>query len=194
MNTSAGNHLYVTSLEEIIWGGTLVAITMVMHGFGMLLILRVSGDLKQGSEQNTSFTRGMLILILASWMILLVHLVEVFAWTGFFLWQDAVSVSDGKANGSLCYYFALMDYTTLGCSYNLRERWRLLEGMIAMAGLLTFAWSTGVLLTLAQDFQDQQLQLLKQRRDKSRHKPAAQTPHPPANPKSAASQAPPKTS
>jgi hypothetical protein len=61
-----------------------------------------------------------------------------------------------------------MDYTTLGCKYNLVLRWRLLEGMIAMAGLLTFAWSTGVLFTLAHDFQNQQLQLLKERRGRRR--------------------------
>jgi len=29
--------LYVMSLEEIFWGGTLVAITMAMHGFGKRL-------------------------------------------------------------------------------------------------------------------------------------------------------------
>jgi hypothetical protein len=176
MNAPVTNSIYVTSIEEIIWGATLVAVTMVVHGFSMLLVLRISGALKQKSEPNESFTWGMSILILASWMILLVHLVEVFAWAGFFEWQDAVSVADGKANSSLCYYFALMDYTTLGCSYNLRERWRLLEGMIAMAGLLTFAWSTGVLLTLAQDFQNKQLLILKQRREKRLHKPAAAPP------------------
>ena len=48
----------------------------------------------------------------------------------------------------------------------LPQRWRLLEGMIATAGLLGFAWSTGVLLTLAQDFQEQQMQRLKDRRAK----------------------------
>jgi hypothetical protein len=67
-----------------------------------------------------------------------------------------------------------MDYTTLGCDFNLLIRWRLLEGMIAVAGLLTFAWSTGILLTLAQDFQDQELQLFKQRRAKKHSQP-----HPP---------------
>ena len=35
---------------------------------------------------------------------------------------------------------------------------RLLEGMISIAGLLAFAWSTGVLLTLAREFQAQQMQ------------------------------------
>ena len=163
---------YVTSLEEVFWGGTLVAITMVMHGFGMLSVLRTSGAFKQRFAHSPSFTMGMVVLVVASWMILLVHLLEVFAWAGFFLWTDAVNTTtDTKANASLCYYFALMDYTTLGSAYNLHLRWRLLEGMIAVAGLLTFAWSTGIMLTLAQDFQDQQMSRLKQRRSKHRPNP-----------------------
>ena len=167
---------YVTSLEEILWGSTLVAVTMAMHGFGMLLVVRVMGSLKERFNTAPSLAKGLLSLILASWMILLVHLVEVFAWAGFFVWTNAVNTSTSTpANASLCYYFALMDYTTLGSSYNLHLRWRLLEGMIAVAGLLTFAWSTGVLLTLAQDFQDQQLALLKRRRARqtSKHISAA---------------------
>jgi hypothetical protein len=180
MNIPSGEDLYVTSLEEIIWGGTLVAITMAIHGFGMLWVLRLTGAVKQRFDHNPSFAKGMGTLILASWMILFVHLVEVMAWAWFFLWKDAVKVAVGSANRSLCYYFALMDYSTLGSNYNLRERWRLLEGMIAMAGLLTFAWSTGVLLTIAQDFQDQQMQILKQRREKRRLKPKPSEPAPPA--------------
>jgi hypothetical protein len=35
--------------------------------------------------------------------------------------------------------------------------------MIATAGLLTFAWSTGILVTLAQEFQDQRLKWIQQR-------------------------------
>jgi hypothetical protein len=168
MNTFAAEPLYITSLEEIIWGGSLVAITMAIHGFGMLLVLRLDGTLKERLDRNPSFVKGMGALILASWMILLVHLTEVFTWAGFFLWKNAVAAPPGAGNSSLCYYFALMDYTTLGSSYNLKLNWRLLEGMIAMAGLLTFAWSTGVLLTIAQNFQDQQMQLLKERREKRR--------------------------
>jgi hypothetical protein len=52
-------------------------------------------------------------------------------------------------------------YTTVGSSLNLPKDWRLLEFMIASAGLLGFAWSTGVLMTLAQEFQDQQLRFLR---------------------------------
>ena len=63
-------------------------------------------------------------------------------------------------NYSTASYFAFMEYTTVGSPLNLPQTWRLLEGMIATAGLLGFAWSTGVLMTLAQEFQEGQMQLL----------------------------------
>ena len=163
MNPSA-EAFYVTSLEEMCWAGILMAITMAMHGVGMPLILHANAVVKQRSEGSPSFVAGMSALVISSWMILVVHLLEVFAWALFFYWEGALALP--TATLSTCNYFALMEFTTVGSIYNLSLRWRLLEGMIAVAGLLTFAWSTGVLFTLAQEFQDQQLQLLKQRRDK----------------------------
>ena len=160
MNPPLTELQYVTSVKEVFWGGTLVAITMAMHGVGMLLILRANGILKHRFERNPTFFSGLSILIVASWMIMLVHLIEVAAWAAFFFWKGAF------ANSSIAYYFSLNEYTTVGSNYNLPLHWRLLEGMIAMAGLLTFAWSTGVLLTLAQDFQEQQMQIFRQRREK----------------------------
>lgn len=149
---------YVTSLEEVLWGITLVAITMAMHGCGMILTLVASKLLDRANDAAPSFSRGVGVLILASWMIVLVHLVEVMLWAAFFLWQDAMP------NASTAYFFALMQYTAVGSGFNLPQRWRLLEGMLPIAGLMTFAWSTGVLFTLAQDFQSQQLALIHARR------------------------------
>ena len=148
---------YVTSLEEVLWGITLVAITMAIHGSGMLLTLFTSHSLKRPTEAAQSFVRGVAVLILASWMIVLVHLVELLVWAAFFLWQDAMP------NASTSYYFALMQYTTVGSSFNLPLRWRLLDGMLPIAGLMTFAWSTGVLFTLAQEFQSAQLSVIHRR-------------------------------
>ena len=128
MDIPVADRLYVTSFEEIIWGAVLVAMTMATHGFGMLLVLRLTGALKLRFDRTPSFAKGMSTLILTSWMILLVHLIEVFTWALFFLWKDALAVPAGKGNASLCYYFGLMDYTTLGSNYNLKDRWRLLEG------------------------------------------------------------------
>ena len=61
-------------------------------------------------------------------------------------------------NFSTANYFALNEYTTVGSSFHLPHNLRLLEGMISIAGLLAFAWSTGVLLTLVREFQAQQMQ------------------------------------
>ena len=102
---------YVTSLEEVLWGITLVAITMAVHGCGMLATLYSCHALKRKAQD--SFLRGGAVLILASWMIVLVHLVELLIWAAFFLWQDAMP------NPSTSYYFSLMQYTTVGSSYSL---------------------------------------------------------------------------
>jgi hypothetical protein len=150
---------YVMSLEEILWGVMLVAVSMIIHGFGMILTLQMNHGFRTRLDRSPSFALGVGVLILSSWMIILVHLVEVMVWAGFFVWKGAMP------NPSIAYYFALNEYTTLGSNYDLPQHWRLLEGMIATAGLLGFAWSTGILLTLAQEFQDRQMKLFKQRRE-----------------------------
>jgi hypothetical protein len=113
-----------------------------------------------------SFSLDLFVVLLGGYLIFLVHLAEVFIWAGFFYRTHCF------ATFSLSYYFALLDYTCLGSNYNLPTRWRLLEGMIAIAGLLTFAWSTGVLFLIAEDFQDSQLQRIKKRRTKASAKSA----------------------
>jgi hypothetical protein len=152
---------YSTRLFEGIWGILLVAITLGVHGFGMVFALLACERLKERLQRHEFFGSGISVIILASWMIIVVHLLEVGIWAHFFLWKQAVAGAHN--NISLCYYFALMDYTTLGSSYNLKLDWRLLEGMIGIAGLLTFAWSTGILMTLAQEFQERDLGIVKAR-------------------------------
>ncbi len=159
MNPPLSEPPYITSSEEILWGIILVAATLVMHALGMLLTLNSSISFKE-KFGHSSFLSGIGNLILASWLIVLVHILEVMVWAGFFQWKHCFP------NYSTATYFAFLEYTTVGSVFNLPKNWRLLEGMIATAGLLGFAWSTGILLTLAQEFQDQQMQRLKARRTK----------------------------
>lgn len=160
---------YATSIEEVLWGITLVAVTMAIHGCGMLATLLACHAVKQhGPEGAVSFLRGGGVLILASWMIVLIHLAELLVWALFFVWQDAMP------SASTSYYFALMQYTTVGSAWRLPLRWRLLDGLLPIAGLMTFAWSTGVLFALAQEFQTTQLSLLHSRRQARRAARAVQ--------------------
>ena len=157
---------YVTRLDEVLWGGMLLALTIAIHGAGMLLTLRASNALKERFEQALSQypAVGLGILILAAWMIILINLTEVMVWAGFYVWKGA------QPNPFSAFYNALLNYTTLQAGY-LPLRWRLLEGMLGMAGLLTFAWSTSVLFSLAQKFQEQALLIARQRREKRQFRP-----------------------
>ena len=139
--------LYVAGFEEIAWGVALLAIIMVLHGVGMVWTLRAVHGLKNRLGAQAGLAPSLLVLVVAVWLITASHLVEVFAWAGFIHWKGALPTM------SSAYYLSLLDYTTLGCEYDLPVNWRLLEGMIAISGLMTFAWSTGVLFALAQEFQ-----------------------------------------
>jgi hypothetical protein len=150
---------YVISLEEGMWGSLLVAITMVIHGTGMFWILRITDALKEMFAPLESFLGGLAIVILSSLLIIFTNVFEVIVWASFFVLQDA------QPNHSVAMYNALLNYTTLQADY-LPKRWHLLEALLGMAGLLTVAWSTGILYMLAQDFQDTQLR--KRRRTRER--------------------------
>jgi hypothetical protein len=152
--------LYVVSIEEILWGSVLVAITMAIHGFGMLTVLRLNYTVKHWLHSSKSLFAGLLPVIFASGMILVTHLFEVLIWGLFFIWKGCF------VTASLSIYFSLNEYTTVGSKYNLPLQWRLLEGMISITGLLSFAWSTGVLFTMAKEFQDHWIDSYKQRRQK----------------------------
>jgi hypothetical protein len=176
MNQAGGEPAYVISAEEILWGIILVAMTMIIHGIGMILTLYASRSFADQFGKSRSLLIGLGTLILASWIIILVHCSEVVIWAAFFyVWTG------GMPNASTAYYFALLEYTTLGSSLHLPLDWRLLEGLTAIAGVLTFAWSTGVLLTLAQGFQEQQVLALQQRRERHRRGPTPSASRPSAD-------------
>jgi hypothetical protein len=143
---------YAISLDEVLWGALLMAITLVIHGFGMVSTIRVCNALKRRIDrfEAHSFILGLGVLIIAAWMIIVVDLVETSVWAGFYVLMGAMS------NFSQAYYHALVNFCTLDSGY-LPLHWRLLEGMLGLAGWLTLAWSTGVLYMLAQDFQDRAL-------------------------------------
>ena len=157
---------YTTRFEEVLWGIMLVALTLVIHGFGMILTLHLTGRYKHRFATTDSFLPGIATVILGSWMIMFVHIVEVVMWAGFFQWKECFH------NFSTAVYFAGLEYTTVGSSLNLPKQWRILEFMIASAGLMGFAWSTGVLMTLAQEFQQGQLRVLARRALEGRHEAA----------------------
>jgi hypothetical protein len=151
--------LFAIKLDEILWGSLLVAITMAIHGTSMFWILRLVDTIKERYEPLESFAGGLSLVILASLLIIITNIIEVIVWTIFFFLQGA------QTNHHRAFYNALLNFTTLQANY-LPDRWHLLEPLLGMAGLLTVAWSTGILYMLAQDFQETQMRVRKREREK----------------------------
>ncbi len=112
--------LYVTSAHEIGWGLLLVAVSLTMHAIGMISTLRFHGAYMDRFDKVPTLAKGIVGLILASWMILAVHLCEVLVWSLFFQWKQCFP------NLSIAMYFALDEYTTVGSPLGLPIDWRLL--------------------------------------------------------------------
>jgi hypothetical protein len=141
---------YVMSAEEIGWGLALITITLVLHGIGTTWAILATDGSDHPERQEGSGWDLVRIIALALLLVML-HLSEVVVWAGFFSWQDCFPTL-GQS-----YFVALLDYTTLGCDFDLPPHWRLLEGMIAICGLLTFAWTTSVLMGVIQAIQNRRV-------------------------------------
>jgi len=150
--------LYVIRLEEVNWGALLVAITRAIHGVGMFAVLQLTDWIKERFTPSESFVGGLGLVIIASLLIIITNILEVQVWAWFFVLHHA------QPNHSVALYNALLNYTTLQSGY-LPQHWHLLEALLGMAGLLTVAWSTGILYMLAQDFQDTQLRKRRRSRE-----------------------------
>ena len=133
---------YVIRVDEILWGCVLLAITLTLHGAGVFYIVRASAGLMVRARYAVP-AFGAVVFILTVLSIVALHLAEVMVWAMFFSWKGA------QPNLSSAFYNALVNYTTLGAGY-LPIRWRLLEGVLGMGGLLCFAFSTSALLALGQ--------------------------------------------
>lgn len=146
---------YVVRTEEVVWGFVLMALGLIIHGFGMVLTLQATDHLQQRRGTARHLLSGIGVVILGSWMILATQIVEVMVWAAFFQWKQCF------VNLSTAVYYTALQYTTVGSTLTLPKQWRLLEGMVSSSGLMGFAWSTGVLMSLAQAFQSAQLRRLR---------------------------------
>jgi len=148
---------YVIRLDEVLWGSLLLALTLVIHGTALVRTLGASTVLMERTKQDRPGYMSMGILVFTALMIVLANLFEVIVWATFFVWKEA------QPNIFSAFYNSLLNFTTLQAGY-LPPRWRLLEGMLGICGLLTFAWSTSILSSLAHGFMEEAIAQEKEKR------------------------------
>lgn len=156
---------FLFSGEEIVSAVMLVGITIVIHGIGMIYALRAALTFRRWVQTHRFqrlFVVGVGPLILAGWIIFMTHLVEIWAWALFLYGVGAIS------NLANAYYFSLLQYATVGSDMTLPFHWRGFAGALPIAGLLSFAWSAAIMVTLSSGFQAEHLKMLEERRSKRR--------------------------
>lgn len=126
-------------LRQFLAGGAASVATVAIHALVMTLVVRVA---QAAGRRDTSASPSLRLAgtMVATVMVLMAaHVAEVLAWA-------LVYRLTGAAPAGAEFYFAFVNYTTLGYGDIVpAERWRLLGPMAAMNGVLMFGWSTAVI-------------------------------------------------
>lgn len=146
------------SFEEIFLGIAMILGVVSIHSMGMYLVMhRFELHWPRYLSERKEWRRQLYFLLLVT-LILATHLCEILA--------IATTVHAVHAIGDFrtAFYFAGETYTTLGYGdVLLPTGWRQLALFIAISGLLTFGWTTGVLVSIVGKTYDAQFSHLRQR-------------------------------
>jgi len=128
---------------DLILGGAMLVLIVLIHGAGMRLItshvLRRSKVLAQHPTEWSAdlLLAGVIVLMLS------VHLFEAGVWTTVLVRSHLVT------NWSDAGFFAANTYTTLGYgSVILPQHWKMLAPIMAISGMFTFGWTGSVLVDI----------------------------------------------
>jgi hypothetical protein len=126
-------------LRQLAVGIAICLVNIAIHAAVMTWVVAAARHAFRRSETFHPRRREMLIMVATVSVLLAAHTAEVGVWSlaYFFI---------GMAPKGQVFYFAFVNYTTLGYGDIVPlERWRLLGPITAMNGVLLFGWSTAVL-------------------------------------------------
>jgi hypothetical protein len=122
---------------QLIVGSSVAGVNIVIHAVLTVATIRVA----RASSNTTHPWRHLIGVMTATVLVLMAaHTLEVF------IWSVAYSIINVTIGGADFFYFAFVNYTTLGYGdITPVARWRLVGPITAMNGVLLFGWSTAVI-------------------------------------------------
>ena len=124
---------------EVLVGGVLLTATMVVHGLGMYCVVSAAKHMLGARHETRQPVHVVWIVSILIVLTLATHLLDITLWAVAF---DAMHLVSPVRHAV---HFAALTYTTLSAPTSLPEQWLLLEASCAVAGTLTFAWTTAVM-------------------------------------------------
>lgn len=112
----------------------LVAVTVIIHAMGLATTYKIFARLEsRGSE----FLRITIQIISITWLLIVVHAVEISVWALFYWWQKCLPDIESA------FYFSSVTYTTIGYGDLLLPlEWRMLGAVEGLTGILMCGLST----------------------------------------------------
>ena len=126
-------------LRQIVLGGLVCLVNFAIHAV-LVAVVVVAAHRAVGATITLRPVRRLIVVTGAAAAVLLfAHVAEVGVWALFYRLA-------GVAPGADPFYFAFVNYTTLGYGDVVPSaEWRLIGPITAMNGVLLFGWSTAVL-------------------------------------------------
>ena len=133
----------VMPAADMLAGGVMLILIILVHAAG---IRATSSHVLHRSKlllARPSIWRADMLMSSTVFMLLGLHLLEIFAWAAALVFSGLVT------NWRLAGFFAGNTYTTVGYgTIILPDGWKMLTPIIAISGLFTFGWSGSVLVDL----------------------------------------------
>jgi hypothetical protein len=124
-------------LHVLIIAAALVASTVAVHALGFGLVL--SHLLKSHAVVPTQPCPIIWHLIRVTWLLVLIHTIEIVVWALFYVWQHCLPDAESA------FYFSGVTYTTLGYGdLVLPKDWRMLGPIEGLTGILMCGLSAGL--------------------------------------------------
>ena len=149
----AGQSWGKSRMENWIWGLSLIALTMAIHGRGVLWIALADASIRVRIEHQNrlrwrhllEFTVGLIGVV--GLLLAVLHGIEAALWAAAYWWLGAL---DSPADAIL---YSIDSISTRGASGLVLERhWRLMGALEAVDGMLLFGISTAYLFTVMQTY------------------------------------------
>ena len=130
-------------IEPLAFATFLVALTVTIHFFGLIALLRVLTSRADGLHEHQSWIRqgGAIVLVVLGLMA--IHTAQVWLYAVAYLSLDALPDLETAL------YFSTSSFTTIGYGDVVLDRkWRLVAAIEGANGLLLFGWSTAFLISI----------------------------------------------